>query len=270
MFGMGITLKKEDFKRVFLRPQDVAIGFCAQYGIMPLAGFALAKVFRLEPLLAVGVVLVGSCPGGTASNVITYLGRGDVVLSVAVTSVTTLFSPILTPLFTYLLAGEWTAVPVLKLFISTVEIILLPVALGLFVRGLFKEKVEAVIPLLPSITIIFIVGVIVAANAGSIGRVGFRAAFAVMVHNIVGLVIGFYIARLFGMEIPKARAVSIEVGMQNSGLGVALAGAHFGVIAALPSAIFSVWHNISGSLLAWWWRRSDTGSLSTNKMVQNT
>lgn len=250
----------------------MAIGFCAQYGIMPLAGFALAKVFRLEPLLAFGVVLVGSCPGGTSSNVMTYLGRGDVVLSVAVTSVTTLFSPALTSLFTYLLAGEWTAVPVLKLFISTVEVILLPIVLGLVVRGLFKERVEAALPLLPvisSITIIFIVGVIVAANAESIGRIGFRSALAVMVHNIVGLALGFYIARLFGMEIPKARAVSIEVGMQNSGLGVTLAAAHFGAIAALPSAIFSVWHNISVSLIAWWWRRSDAGSLSKNKMVQN-
>jgi BASS family bile acid:Na+ symporter len=163
-------------------------------------------------------------------------------------------------------------VPVLKLFISTVEVILLPIVLGLVVRGLFKERVEAALPLLPvisSITIIFIVGVIVAANAESIGRIGFRSALAVMVHNIVGLALGFYIARLFGMEIPKARAVSIEVGMQNSGLGVTLAAAHFGAIAALPSAIFSVWHNVSVSLLAWWWRRSDTGSLSKNKMVQN-
>jgi len=261
MFGMGITLKKEDFKRVLLRPEDVAIGFCAQYGIMPIAGFALAKVLNLEPLLAAGVVLVGSCPGGTASNVITYLGRGDVALSVTVTSVTTLFSPILTPLFTYLLAGEWTAVPVLRLFISTFEIILLPVALGVGVRGLFKERVEYAIPILPmvsSITIIFIVGVIVAANAQAIGGIGLRTGIAVMIHNIIGLTLGFYIARLFGMEIPKARAVSIEVGMQNSGLGVALARAHFGALAALPSAMFSVWHNVSGSLLAWWWTKRDT------------
>jgi BASS family bile acid:Na+ symporter len=268
MLGMGMTLRKEDLKRVFLTPKDVAIGFCAQYGIMPVTGFALAKILGLEPLLAAGVVLVGSCPGGTASNVMTYLGRGDVALSVTITSVTTLLSPFFTPLFTYLFAGQWTAVPVLKLFISTVEIILLPVALGLGIRSLFKEKVETaleVLPMVSSITIIFIVGIIVAANAESIRGVGLRTALAVMLHNIIGLTLGFYVARLFGMEIPKARAVSIEVGMQNSGLGVALARAHFGALAALPSAMFSVWHNVSGSLLAWWWRKSDIRSNLINR-----
>jgi len=263
MFGMGVTLRGEDFKRVILSPKDIIIGALAQYGVMPFTGFGLAKMFGLEPLLAAGVVLVGSCPGGTASNVITYLGGGDVALSVTMTSVTTILSPILTPLLTYLLAGQWIPVPTLKLFISTVEIILLPVALGLGIRGLFKEKVKTILPILPmvsSIAIIFIVGVIVAANAPSIERVGFRTGLVVTLHNVIGLLLGFYIAKLFGMEISKVRAVSIEVGMQNSGLGVALASAHFGTLAALPAAIFSVWHNISGSALAWWWRKSDTNT----------
>lgn len=260
MFGMGITLTGADFKRVILRPQDVAAGFVAQYGIMPFTGFALAKVLGLEPLIAAGVVLVGSCPGGTASNVITYLARGDVALSVTMTSVSTILSPVLTPLLTYILAGHWIPVPVLKLFISTFEIILIPVALGLGVRSLFKEKVKTAIEILPmvsSVTIIFIVGVIVASNAGTIGKVGLKTGLAVMLHNVIGLALGFYIAKLLGMDDFKARAVSIEVGMQNSGLGVALAKAHFGALAALPSAMFSVWHNISGSVLAWWWRKSD-------------
>jgi BASS family bile acid:Na+ symporter len=263
MFGMGITLTGADFKRVLLRPQDVAIGFCAQYGIMPFTGFALAKILRLEPLLATGVVLVGSCPGGTASNVITYLARGDVALSVTMTSVSTILSPIFTPLLTCLLAGQWVSVPILKLFISTIEIILLPVALGLGIRSLFKEKVKTaleVLPMISSVTIIFIVGVIVAANAEAIGKVGLRTGLAVILHNMIGLILGFYVAKLFGMEIPKARAVSIEVGMQNSGLGVALAREHFGMLAALPSAMFSVWHNILGSALAWW-RRSDINTV---------
>ena len=258
MFGMGITLRGEDFKRIFQRPQDVLVGFCAQYGVMPFTGFALAKILGLTPLLAAGVVLVGSCPGGTASNVITYLARGDVALSVTMTSVSTIFSPIFTPLFTYLFAGQWISVPVLKLFISTVEIILLPVVLGLGIRGLFKEKVDnaaQVLPLVSSLTIIFIVGVIVAANAESLRGIGLKTGIAVVLHNTIGLFLGFYIARLFRMDISKARAVSIEVGMQNSGLGVALARTHFGALAALPSAMFSVWHNISGSALAWWWRR---------------
>ena len=267
MFGMGITLRGEDFKRIFQRPQDVLVGFCAQYGVMPFTGFALAKILGLTPLLAAGVVLVGSCPGGTASNVITYLARGDVALSVTMTSVSTIFSPIFTPLFTYLFAGQWISVPVLKLFISTVEIILLPVVLGLGIRGLFKEKVDnaaQVLPLVSSLTIIFIVGVIVAANAESLRGIGLKTGIAVVLHNTIGLFLGFYIARLFRMDISKARAVSIEVGMQNSGLGVALARTHFGALAALPSAMFSVWHNISGSALAWWWRRKDTNNLATN------
>ena len=266
MLGMGITLTGADFKRVFLRPQDVAVGFMAQYGIMPFTGFALAKVLGLESLIAAGVVLVGSCPGGTASNVITYLARADVALSVTMTSVSTIFSPILTPLFTYLLAGQWIPVPVLRLFISTFEIILIPVALGLGIRSLFKERVKTAIEILPmvsSVTIIFIVGVIVASNAEAIGKVGLKTGLAVILHNIVGLTLGFYFARLFGLEVFKARAVSIEVGMQNSGLGVALATAHFGALAALPSAMFSVWHNISGSALAWWWRRKDSNNSTT-------
>jgi BASS family bile acid:Na+ symporter len=183
------------------------------------------------------------------------------------TSVTTLFSPVFTPLFTYLFAGQWIPVPVLKLFISTAEIILLPVALGLGIRGVFKEKVDTasqVLPVVSSVTIIFIVGVIVAVNADSVRGIGLKTGIAVVLHNLIGLFFGFYIARLFGMETSKARAVSIEVGMQNSGLGVALARTHFGALAALPSAMFSVWHNISGSALAWWWRRKDTNNSVTN------
>jgi len=260
MFGMGVTLTGEDFKRVVLRPQDVALGFLAQYGIMPFTGFALAKILGLEPLLAAGVVLVGSCPGGTASNVITYLARGDVALSVAMTSVSTFFSPILTPVLTYLFAGQWISVPVLDLFKSTAQIILMPVAFGLSVRSLLGDKVKDAIEILPMVSsaaIVFIVGVIVAANAEDIGNVGLKTGIAVVLHNALGLGLGFYVAKLVGMENSKARAVSIEVGMQNSGLGVALANAHFAPLAGLPSAIFSVWHNISGSALAWWWRKSD-------------
>jgi BASS family bile acid:Na+ symporter len=267
MFGMGITLSGEDFKRIFQRPQDVLVGFCAQYGFMPLMGFALAKILGLEPLLAAGVVLLGSCPGGTASNVITYLARGDVALSVTMTSVTTIFSPIFTPFFTYIFAGQWISVPVVKLFVSMVEIILLPVVLGLGVRVLFKERVvtaSQVLPVVSSITIIFIVGIIVAANTEFLREIGFKTGIAAVLHNTIGFFLGFYMARLFKMDISKARAVSIEVGMQNSGLGVALARAHFGALAALPSAMFSVWHNISGSALAWWWRRRDDTNIANN------
>ncbi len=258
MFGMGMTLTGEDFRRIAARPRDVAIGAAAQYGIMPVTGFVLAKVFQLDPMLATGVVLVGSCPGGTASNVITYLARGDVALSVAMTSVTTLMAPLMIPFFMYVFAGQWIRVPALELFVSTIEIIILPVALGAGLRFLLGRRINYVLPVLPgvsSLSIIFIVGVIVAANAASIAKVGPAVAVIVMLHNVAGLALGYSAARLSGMDVKKARAVSIEVGMQNSGLAVALANIHFTPLAALPAAIFSVWHNISGSAIAWWWRR---------------
>jgi BASS family bile acid:Na+ symporter len=258
MFGMGVTLSGRDFKRVLLRPLDVAVGFFLQYGFMPFAGFVLSNIFGLKPLLAAGVVLVGSCPGGTASNVITFLARGDVALSVTLTSVSTIMSPILTPLFTYIYAGQWIDVPTFKLFISATKIIILPIALGLGINSLYREKVVPAIeflPLLSSAAIIFIVGVIVAANAESIAGVGLKTGLVVIIHNVLGLAVGFGLARFIGMNMKRAKAVSIEVGMQNSGLGVALAGAYFGPLAALPAAMFSVWHNISGSTLAWWWSR---------------
>ena len=258
MFGMGMTLTVGDFRRIAGRPRDVAIGTAAQYGIMPVTGFILAKVFSLDPMLAAGVVLVGSCPGGTASNVITYLAKGDVALSVAMTSVTTLMAPLMVPFFMYIFAGQWIHVPALGLFISTLEIIILPVVLGAGLRFLLGKRTEYVLPVLPgvsSLSIIFIVGVIVAANAASIAKVGASVAVIVMLHNVAGLVLGYSVARLSGMDVTKARAVSIEVGMQNSGLAVALANLHFSPLAALPAAIFSVWHNISGSAVAWWWRR---------------
>jgi BASS family bile acid:Na+ symporter len=259
MFGMGVTLTTSDFKRVLLRPKDVGVGVVTQYGAMPFLGFALAKIFGLDPMLAAGVVLVGSCPGGTSSNVITYLARGDVAFSVTMTSVSTLISPITIPLLMYVYAGHWIDVPVFKLFLSTVQIILLPVALGLGVRTLVKDKISYVLPILPSVSsiaIIFIVGVIVAANSGSIATVGLTVTVIAVLHNILGFSIGYGVARLYGMDVIRARAVSIEIGMQNSGLAVALANTYFGTLAALPGAIFSVWMNISGSVLAWWWRRS--------------
>lgn len=260
MFGMGITLSGRDFKRVLLRPLDVVVGFILQYGFMPFAGFVLSTIFGLKPLIAAGVVLVGSCPGGTASNVITFLARGDVALSVTLTSVSTIMSPILTPLFTYIYAGQWIDVPAFKLFITATKIIILPIALGLGIKSFYRQKVVLAVeflPLLSSAAIIFIVGVIVAANAETISGVGLRTGIVVIIHNFLGLAVGFGLARFVGMDMKKAKAVSIEVGMQNSGLGVALAGAYFGPLAALPAAMFSVWHNISGSALAWWWSRRE-------------
>ena len=263
MFGMGITLTAGDFKRILQRPKDVAVGVAAQYGIMPFLGFALAEIFGLDPALAAGVVLVGSCPGGTASNVITYLARGDLALSVTMTSVSTLLSPLMIPFLMYIYAGQWINVPVLDLFASTVQIIILPVALGLGIRMMLGDRIGYALPVLPAVSsasIIFIVAVIVAANAGSIAEVGLGIAAVVILHNTLGLSIGYFCARIFGLDKTKAWAISIEVGMQNSGLAVALANTHFSTLAALPGAVFSVWHNVSGSVVAWWWRRSNSNS----------
>ena len=259
MFGMGVTLTVDDFKRVFLRPKDIGVGVITQYTAMPFLGFVLAKIFGLDPLLAAGVVLVGSCPGGTSSNVMTYLAKGDVAFSVTMTSVSTILSPVMLPFLMYIYAGQWINVPVLKLFISTVQIILLPVGLGLLLRMLIRDKIKYVLPILPSVSaaaIIFIVAVIVAANSSSIATVGLLVAVIAIIHNILGFSLGYWVARFFGMDVTRARAVSIEIGMQNSGLAVALANTYFGALAALPGAIFSVWMNISGSALAWWWRRN--------------
>lgn len=258
MFGMGMTLRIEDFKRVISRPLDIALGVGLQYTLMPLAGFILAKFFNLNPLLAVGVVLLGSCPGGTASNVITYLARGDVALSVALTTVSTLVCPLLIPLLMYIFARQWIDVPVVKLFISAVQIVIFPVALGIMVRAVLKTRINKILNILPSIStvaIIFIVGVIVASNTKTISSLGTTVLLVIILHNLFGLFSGYYLARIIGMDSTGARTISIEVGMQNSGLAVALATKHFGAVAALPPALFSIWHNISGSALAWWWRK---------------
>ena len=207
MFGMGVTLTLSDFKRVFLRPRDIGIGVVTQYAAMPFLGFALAELFGLDPLLAAGVVLVGSSPGGTSSNVITYLARGDVAFSVTMTSVSTVISPIMLPLLMYVYAGQWIDVPVVKLFMSTVQIILLPVGLGLLLRALIKDRIKYVLPVLPSVSaaaIIFIVAVIVAANAASIATVGLIVTVVAIIHNILGFAIGYGVARLFGIDVYKS------------------------------------------------------------------
>ena len=258
MFGMGMTLKVEDFKRVISRPRDIALGIGLQYTVMPIMGFLLAISLKLDPLIAAGIILLGSCPGGTASNVITYLARGDVALSVTLTTVSTLVCPIFIPLLMYVFAKQWIEVPVLKLFISAIEIVIVPVVLGLLVRSTLGARIDKILDFFPSVStmsIIFIVGVIIASNTKAIATIGLSVVLVVTLHNLFGLFSGYYLARLVGMDSTKARAISIEVGMQNSGLAVALASKHFGVLAALPSALFSVWHNISGSVLAWWWRR---------------
>jgi BASS family bile acid:Na+ symporter len=256
MFGMGLTLSLNDFKAVFKQPKSVLIGVVGQYTIMPGLAYGLAVLFQLPPEVAIGVILVGCCPGGTASNVMTYLAKGNTALSVAVTSVATLIAPFLTPVLIMLFASQWLEVSASSLLVSILKIVLLPIILGIIVKLLFKNGVEKSIKALPLISVIGIVAVaagVVAVNAESIADAALKMIFIVMLHNLFGLFFGWLLARLFRLDEGSQKALSIEVGMQNSGLGAALALAHFSPIAAVPSAIFSVWHNISGPLLATYW-----------------
>ncbi|MFD1433494.1 bile acid:sodium symporter family protein [Kroppenstedtia eburnea] len=258
MFGMGLTLKGADFRLVFQRPGPVLAGVCLQFIIMPATAWIVATALGLPPELAAGVMLVGACPGGTASNVIVYLSKGDVPLSVTMTSISNLLAPLLTPFLLWWLAGSWLPVDPGSMVLSILQVVILPIVLGLLVRRFFPVTVRRATEALPLISvtaIVIIVAGVVALNADSLGKTALPVILAVILHNGLGLLLGYWCARALRLDEPRSRAVSIEVGMQNSGLAVALALAHLNPIAALPGAIFSVWHNISGSLLATYWSR---------------
>ncbi|WP_404801725.1 bile acid:sodium symporter family protein [Bacillus norwichensis] len=258
MFGMGMTLSVDDFKEVLKHPKKVAIGVLAQFTIMPLIAFGLAVGFKLPPEVAAGVILVGCCPGGTSSNVMTFLARGNVALSVAITSCTTLLAPFVTPALILWLASKWLPVSAGDMFLSVVKIVLIPIILGLIAKILFRKQVEQSIKAMPLVSVIAIVAIVAAVVSGSqqkIAETGLLILLVVVLHNCLGYLLGFWIARLLNVDYSDQKAIAIEVGMQNSGLGAALAAAHFSPLAAVPSAIFSVWHNISGSLLATWWSK---------------
>ncbi len=260
MFGMGLTLNLQDFKIVFSRPKDILLGCLAQFTVMPLLAWALAKLFQLDEALALGVVLVGCCPGGTASNVITYLAKGDLALSVGMTGVSTLLAPFLTPLLTWALAGKSVDVDVMSMFLSILCVVILPIVVGLFVKWLspkFTEKATDYLPAFSSIAIAFIVSIVIAANADKLMAGGMLIVVVVMLHNICGLSLGYLIGSALRLADSKKRAISIEVGMQNSGLASSLATIHFAAypLASIPGAIFSVWHNLSGAAVAYLYRR---------------
>ncbi|VTU06959.1 bile acid:sodium symporter family protein [Actinobacillus porcinus] len=253
MFGMGITLTFNDFGEVFKHPKSVIIGVVGQFVIMPAIAFALAKCFNLPADLAIGVILVGSCPGGTSSNVMTYLAKGNTALSVACTTISTLLAPLLTPVIFYLLASQWLEIDAAGMFISVLKMVLFPIFLGLVVRALFKKQISEIsqtMPLLSVISIVLILAAVVAVSKDKIVESGLLIFGVVVLHNCLGYLVGFFAAKLLGLNIADSKAVSIEVGMQNSGLGAALAAAHFNPIAAVPSAVFSFWHNVSGPILA--------------------
>ena len=260
MFGMGMTIELKDFRHLVHHPWDVGIGVLAQFTIMPLVAYLLTQAFSLPPDLAVGVILVGTCPGGTASNVITYLAKGDVALSVTMTMATTLLAPFVTPFLTLLLAGEEIAVNAPAMMLSIAEMVLLPVLLGAALNHFFRRRVAyalTVLPLISALLVALLVGVVVSMSAPHLAEVGTLVALAVVLHNGFGLALGYALARLLGLSAAKRRAIGIEVGMQNSGMAASLALLYFNPAAAIPAALFSVWHNISGSLAANWFTRHD-------------
>ena len=255
MFGMGLTLSPHDFRLVLSRPKDILIGCMAQFTIMPLLAWLLASAFSLPKELALGVILVGCCPGGTASNVITYLAKGDLALSVGMTATSTLLAPILTPLLVWLMAGTMVHVNTLGMLQSIVYVVIAPIIGGLLCQRFLPRLTQRVTPYLPafsSIVIAMVVGIIVSHNASRLMVGGMLVLVVVMLHNLLGLMLGFSIGRLLRLQNAKCVALSIEVGMQNSGLASSLAVLHFAAfpMATIPGAIFSVWHNISGTLAA--------------------
>lgn len=262
MFCMGLTLKPSDFKVVFTRPKDILIGCAAQFIIMPSLAFILGKLFGLETALLAGVVLVGTCPGGTASNVITYLSKGDVALSVGMTSVNTLIAPVLTPALTYLLLRTSVDVDVVGMFLSMIQIVVIPIVLGLVIGrffGKYTQKVVGLLPMISVISITMIVAAVVSHNAEKIFSTGLVVFIVVMLHNFLGYLSGWLIGMMLKMPLAKKKALSVEIGMQNAGLATSLASASFASmpLAAVPGAVFSICHNITGAVLAGFFRKID-------------
>lgn len=261
MFGMGLTLSPHDFRIVLSHPKDILIGCLAQFTVMPLLAFGLAWAFSLPKELALGVILVGCCPGGTASNVITYLAKGDLALSVGMTATSTLLAPVLTPLLVWLMAGTMVDVDTMGMLLSIVYVVIAPIICGLLCQRFLPRITKCVVPYLPalsSIAIAMVVGIVVSHNADRLLVGGLMVIVVVMAHNLLGLLIGYILGRLLRLTRPKCVALSIEVGMQNSGLASSLAVLHFAAFpfATIPGAVFSVWHNISGAMAAKLYQRN--------------
>lgn len=266
MFTMGLTLRPADFALVVRRPLPVVLGVVAQYVIMPLTALLVVTVLGLPPELAAGVILVGCAPGGTASNVVSYLARGDVALSVTMTSISTLLAPVLTPLLTLWLAGKYMPLDGAGMAQTIATIVLLPVIAGVIFRLLLTRVTEMLLPVLPWLSVLaisVIVAIVVSGSAESMLSAGLLVLVAVVIHNVLGMALGYGAAAAFGLPVPVRRTTGIEVGMQNSGLAAGLAAQYMDPLSALPGAVFSVWHNVSGALFATLCRARD-GRSSVN------
>ena len=260
MFGMGMTLTWENFLEVVKSPRLIVLGVFLQFFIMPLAAFLIGKMLNFSNELIAGMVLVGSSPGGTASNVITYLAKGKVALSITLTLTSTILSVLLTPSLTYLYLNYFIEVPVWDMFLSVMQIVLAPVVLGTLINSYFGSKLAKLQPVFPLVSvaaIVAIIAIIVALNKERLSDFGYLLILGVILHNSAGMFGGYYITKLFKYDKQTCRTIAIEVGMQNSGLAVALAIKFFSAVAAVPGAVFSIWHNLSGSILAGIWSRSN-------------
>jgi BASS family bile acid:Na+ symporter len=260
MLGMGSTLKIDDFIKLRSFKLLILIGLILQFTIMPLSAWIISLGFGLSLPLLTGMLLVGTCPGGTASNVICYLANGNVALSLALTSSSTLLAVIATPLLTWLYLGQSVEVPVISMMLTILKVIIIPVGLGMLLNHFLGNKLEGALKVFPSISILSIcllIAIIIALNQSRLQNIAFVVMAAVILHNSIGLFSGYIASRLLGFENKIARTMAIEVGMQNSGLAVALASQYFQPISALPGAVFSIWHNLSGSILATIWSRSN-------------
>jgi BASS family bile acid:Na+ symporter len=257
MFAMGLTLRSSDFKRVWNNPQPIALAIIIQFSVMPITAVLLSKAFGLSDELTIGMVIVGACAGGTASNVMTYLARGDVALSVSMTLASTLWGVFATPWIISITAGEVIQIDSQGILLSLIKMVLIPIIAGFLITHFqpnFANKINKYLADIASGLILLIIAIIVALNAEEIGTLGYGVFAAVALHNIIGLISGYAAGKLTRQTEVTCRTLAIEIGMQNSGLGVALALKYFGPLAALPGAVFSIWHNISGAVLAGLWR----------------
>ncbi|EMA8957339.1 bile acid:sodium symporter family protein [Vibrio fluvialis] len=258
MLAMGLTLKPKDFLNVVTNKKAIGIGLILQFSVMPLAALLVSLLLGFDPMLTIGMVLVGSVAGGTSSNVMCYLAKGDVALSITMTSISTLLGVVLTPLLVKLLAGQSVDVPAMSMLMSLVKIVLVPVSIGLLCNVLLHsvtEKLEPVLPLVSMVAIVMIIAIVVALNASQLATIGPIVALAVILHNSIGLASGYWICRALSFNESICRTVAFEVGLQNSGLATALAMKFFTPASAVAGTIFSIWHNLSGSLLAGYWAK---------------
>ncbi|EKO3450267.1 bile acid:sodium symporter family protein [Vibrio fluvialis] len=258
MLAMGLTLKPKDFLNAVTNKKAIGIGLILQFSVMPLAALLVSLLLGFDPMLTIGMVLVGSVAGGTSSNVMCYLAKGDVALSITMTSISTLLGVVLTPLLVKLLAGQSVDVPAMSMLMSLVKIVLVPVSIGLLCNVLLHsvtEKLEPVLPLISMVAIVMIIAIVVALNASQLATIGPIVALAVILHNSIGLASGYWICRALGFNESICRTVAFEVGLQNSGLATALAMKFFTPASAVAGTIFSIWHNLSGSLLAGYWAK---------------